>query len=79
MSTYTLYNAKTHLSSLIDQACAGEEIIIAKGKQPLVKLVPLQVGRKGRQFGAMHGRAAVGDAFFESLPEDELLAWEDPA
>lgn len=79
MSTYTLYNAKTHLSSLIDQACAGEEIIIAKGKQPLVKLVPLQVGRKGRQFGAMRGRAAVGDAFFESLSEDDLLTWEDPA
>ncbi len=75
MSTYTIYNAKTHLSSLIDQACTGEEVIIARGKLPLVKLVPLaEVGR--RQFGAMRGRARVDEAFFEPLPEDELSAWE---
>jgi len=76
MSTYTVYNAKTHLSKLIEQACAGEEIIISRGKQPLVKLVPLGSFGKGRQFGAMRGQAVVGDAFFEPLPEEELQAWE---
>lgn len=76
MSTYTVYNAKTHLSSLIDQACAGEEIIIARGTQPLVKLVPLSGPGKGRRFGALRGQAVVTDAFFEPLPEEELRAWE---
>ncbi len=77
MSTYTVYNAKTHLSSLIDQACAGEEVIIARGKRPLVKLVPLpEIGQ--RRFGAMHGRAQVDDTFFEPLPDEELAAWEQP-
>lgn len=71
MSTYTINKAKTHLSSLIEQACAGEEIIIAQGKQPLVKLVPLQAPGQGRRFGAMRGRAKVGEAFFEPLPDDE--------
>jgi antitoxin (DNA-binding transcriptional repressor) of toxin-antitoxin stability system len=79
MSTYTVYNAKARLSSLIDQACAGEEVIIARGKRPMVKLVPLSVGGKGRQFGAMRGRATAGEAFFEPLPEDELRGWESPA
>ncbi|MGZ8219886.1 type II toxin-antitoxin system Phd/YefM family antitoxin [Methylomagnum sp.] len=79
MSTYTVYNAKTHLSQLIEQACSGQEVIIARGKQPLVKLVPLQAPGQGRQFGAMRGRATVGEAFFEPLPDDELRAWEDPA
>lgn len=75
MSTYTVYNAKTHLSSLIDQACAGEEVIIAKGRTPVVKLVPLaEIGR--RQFGAMRGQARVDEAFFEPLPEEELQVWE---
>jgi len=60
MSTYTVYNAKTHLSSLIDEACAGEEVIIARGKLPLVKLVPLRGPGQGRRFGAMRGRAALG-------------------
>lgn len=76
MTTYTLYNAKTHLSRLIDQACSGEEVIIAKGKQPLVKLVSLPGAQPQRRFGAMQGQARVDDAFFEPLPDDELHAWE---
>ena len=32
MKTYPIYSAKTHLSSLIEQVCAGEEIVIARGK-----------------------------------------------
>lgn len=76
MSIHTVYNAKTHLSSLIDQACAGEEVIIARGKQPLVRLVPLRPAGQGRQFGAMRGKAVAGDAFFDPLPQEELEAWE---
>ena len=75
MSTYTLYNAKTHLSSLIEQACAGEEVVIAKGKTPLVKLVSLPAAQPQRRFGAMQGQASVGEAFFEPLPDNELDAW----
>lgn len=41
MKTYTIYTAKTHLSQLIEQACAGEVVVIAKGKNPVVKLVPV--------------------------------------
>jgi antitoxin (DNA-binding transcriptional repressor) of toxin-antitoxin stability system len=75
MTTYTVYNAKSQLSSLIDQACAGEEVIIARGKKPLVKLVPLPVIGQ-RQFGAMRGKARSDERFFEPLPEDELGPWE---
>lgn len=75
VSIYTVYNAKTHLSSLIDLACAGEEVIIARGRLPLVKLVPL--GEAGvRRFGAMRGKAEVTAAFFEPLPADEMAGWE---
>ncbi len=74
MSTYTVYNAKTHLSSLIEQACAGEEVIIAKGRTPLVKLVPLAGvaappvrrdaresagGRRPLSCGAIRDKAAI--------------------
>lgn len=76
MSTYTIYSAKTHFSRLIEEACAGEEVVIARGKQPLVKLVPIEAKPPARAFGAMKGRASVTEAFFEPLPEDELRAWE---
>lgn len=51
MIQVTVHEAKTHLSKLIQQALAGEEIIIAKGKKPLVKLVVLPEARPQRRLG----------------------------
>jgi len=75
MSIITVHAAKTNLSSLIERAEAGEEIIIARGKNPVVKLVPLKPVPQ-RLFGLYKGVAKVGPEFFEPLPEDELRAWE---
>ena len=35
-----LYEAKTRLSALVDEAAAGKEIVIAKNGRPKAKLVP---------------------------------------
>ncbi|MBE7529696.1 MAG: type II toxin-antitoxin system Phd/YefM family antitoxin [Ardenticatenaceae bacterium] len=51
MTQVTIHEAKTNLSRLIQQALAGEEIVIAKGKQPLVKLVALPEAQTGRRIG----------------------------
>ena len=40
LAQYNIYEARTHLSRLIERAAAGEEIVIARAGQPLVKLVP---------------------------------------
>lgn len=47
-------------------------------KEPVVRVMPIdQNQQRGRRiFGAMRGKARVGDAFFEPLPENELSAWE---
>jgi len=74
-TTHTIREAKTHLSRLIDRACAGEEVVIARGQTPVVRLVPVGASEPVRRFGAMRGRARVGDEFFEPLPEDELDTW----
>ena len=47
----TIHEAKTHLSRLIQRALEGEEIIIAKGSKPLVKLVVLPEARPARHLG----------------------------
>ena len=75
MATVTVHQAKTSLSKLIERARAGEEIIIAKGKVPVVRLLPV-AAQTGRKFGAMRGKARVDEKFFESLPEEELGTWE---
>lgn len=66
--------AKTHLSRLMEQAHAGQEIILAKGGKPYARLVPLEANAATRRPGRIKGR--LGDEFFEPLPDDELRAWE---
>jgi len=76
MATVTVHAAKTQLSRLIARAEAGEEVIIARGKKPVVRLVPIDGAKPRRRFGAMKGKVWVGPEFFEPLPEEELKAWE---
>lgn len=76
MPVHTVHAAKTNLSRLIEQACAGEEVIIARGKAPVVRLVPMKASAPQRRFGAMRGRARVTAAFFEPLPPEEIEGWE---
>jgi len=75
MTVVTVLRAKTHLSRLIARALAGEEIIIARGDMPAVRLVPVAVPKPRRVPGTLKGKIAVTDAFFEPLPPDELNAW----
>ncbi len=53
MTIVTIHEAKTHLSRLIQRALAGEEIIIAKARQPLVKLVVIAEQRPQRRLGGL--------------------------
>jgi prevent-host-death family protein len=76
MKTVTIHEAKTNLSRLIQKAEEGEEIIIARGAEPVARLVPL-AGVKGRRRpGSFKGKFKVGRKFFEPLPAEELMAWE---
>ena len=73
---HSIHAAKTHLSRLIERAEAGEDVVIARGKTPVVRLTPVNARPPRRKFGAMRGRAEVTAAFFEPLPPDELNRWE---
>ena len=75
MTLTTIHAAKTHLSRLIQRACNGEDFVIARGKTPLVHLVPVYAPEQGRRFGALSVKARVDDAFFKPLSADELDAW----
>ena len=76
MPTFTVHQAKTNLSKLIEKAEAGEEVVIARGDKPAVKLVPIPKVHPKRKFGAYKGKFTVPDSFFDDLPEEELAAWE---
>jgi prevent-host-death family protein len=69
-----LYEAKTQLSSLVDRAAKGEEIVIAKAGKPMVKLVALVPETKPlRKFGQnILGITYIADDFDAPLPDDVL-------
>ena len=71
-----IHDAKTHLCKLIERACAGEEVVIAKAGNLMVRLMPVEQMPMARSFGALRSKAWVDDAFFEPLPEEALKAWE---
>jgi len=75
MTIVTVHRAKTNLSKLVARALAGEEIIIARGDTPVVRLVPVAVPKPRRVPGTLKGKIQVTDAFFEPLPPEELDAW----
>ena len=70
MLQLTIHEAKTHLSKLIQKALAGEEVIIAKGKQPLVKLVVLPEVRPQRRIGGAKGMITFIAEDFDAPLED---------
>jgi prevent-host-death family protein len=76
MSIVTIHAAKTNLSQLLARVEAGEEIVLARGKEPVAKLVPIHPKPAKRRFGALSGVLKVGPEFFEPLPDQELTAWE---
>lgn len=69
----TIHEAKTHLSKLIREAVNGEEVLISKGKNPIVKIVPLKIKHPERRLNGASGLIEfMADDF-----DDELDHFED--
>jgi prevent-host-death family protein len=70
----SLYEAKTHLSELVEQAAQGREIVIAKSGKPKARLVPLapKDTRHLRKYGRGKGRGWIADDFDAPLPPEAL-------
>ncbi len=72
-----IYEAKTRLSELVEQAHAGETVIIAKAGTPMAKLVPLSEGPRAKiKFGLLKGQFVEAADFDAPLPDEELDLWE---
>lgn len=72
-ASVNVYEAKTHLSQLLDRAAAGEEIVIARAGRPIARLVALSGASQRRVPGAWRGKVSIADDF------DELPAEMDAA
>ncbi len=74
--TVNLYEAKTHLSQLVDRAASGEEIVIAKAGKPKAELVPFREAAAPREPANLLGITFIADDLDEPLLPDVLSAFE---
>lgn len=70
----TIHTAKTQLSKLIEAVERGEEVIIARGKEPVAKLEPYK--KPKFKFGILEGQLGEGPDWFEPMSEEDLKLWE---
>jgi prevent-host-death family protein len=74
MEQFNVYEAKTHLSRLLDRVEAGEEIIIGRAGRPIARLVPYRKPAVRRRPGAWRNKVRIAEDFDE-LPEDITAAF----
>ncbi len=70
MRQVNVHEAKTHLSRLIREALDGEEVVIARGNRPLVRLEVLPDAGGARRLGAARGLIVRMDEDFDAPLED---------
>jgi len=75
MKQVNVHQAKTHLSRLIDDVEAGEEVILAKAGKPVARLSPIGQRRR-RKLGLLDGQLRIPDDFNAPLPDDMVAVFE---
>ncbi len=70
MKKVNIHEAKTHLSRLVEDVAAGEEVIIAKAGKPVARLVAFEKPAQPRAPGALRGRIKIAEDFDAPLPPD---------
>jgi prevent-host-death family protein len=68
MKTVNMHEAKTHLSRLIEDVAAGEEVIIARNGKPVARLLPVIARSRPRLPGQWRGQVRIGAEFDAPLP-----------
>ena len=74
MEIANIHEAKSQLSKLVEHARNGEEVIIAKAGQPMVRSVPILADESPRVGGQWKGRVRIAEDF-DSLPTDIAAAF----
>jgi prevent-host-death family protein len=71
-----IYEAKTRLSQLVDEAASGRDVVIARAGRPVARLTRLAASGGKRRLGVLDGRFKIPDDFNRPLPSGVLRAFE---
>lgn len=79
MKTVNIQEAKTHLSRLVEEAAAGNDVVIAKAGKPMVRLVPVTTLAGPRPLGLLADRVKESADCWDPDPEVEDLFYGSAA
>jgi prevent-host-death family protein len=78
MTVVNIYDAKTRLSKLIEEAAAGNDVVIARGGKPVARLTRLVPSKRKPRFGVLKGKIKLSADFDAPLPSEVLRQFEGP-
>lgn len=76
MEIVNVYDAKTRLSKLIDEAAGGNDVIIARNGRPVARLTRIVAEKQPIRFGVLKGKVHISDDFDAPLPPDVIAGFE---
>ena len=76
MDSVNIYDAKTRLSQLVDQAAGGEDVVVSRHGKPLVRITRLTEPKRRIKFGLLKGRLKVPADFDAPLPDEVIAGFE---
>jgi prevent-host-death family protein len=76
MTVVNIYDAKTQLSKLIEEAAAGRDVVIARGGKPVARLTRLDSPKRKLRFGLLKGKIKIAEDFDAPLPSEILSQFE---
>lgn len=76
MRKVNIYEAKTRLSQLVEEAASGEDVVIARAGRPVARLTRLKESGRKRRLGLLDGRFKIPDDFNRPLPAEVVQIFE---
>jgi prevent-host-death family protein len=78
MTVVNIYDAKTRLSKLVEEAASGNDVVIARGGKPVARLTRLDAPKRKLKFGILKGKIKFSEDFDAPLPSDILAQFAGP-
>ncbi len=76
MKPINIYEAKTRLSQLVDEAASGHDVVVSRNGKPLARITRLTPAPRVVRFGVLKGKVHVADDFDAPLPDAVVAAFE---
>ncbi len=76
MDVINIYDAKTRLSQLVDEAASGKDVVVGRNGKPLVLITRLSAPKRRIKFGVLKGKLKVAADFDAPLPAEVLARFE---